>query len=34
MQVIGTNIYNLLLPEAVCCSLQTCNVYILVIMMR
>ena len=34
MQVIGTNIiYEYLLPEAVCCCLQTSNVCILMLMM-
>ena len=36
MQVIGPNIiYKYSLPEAVCCCLllQTCNVYILILMM-
>ena len=33
-QVISTNtFYKFLFPEAVCCCLQTCNVYILIRMM-
>ena len=33
-QVIGiNNIHKFTLPEAVCCCLQTCNVYILILKM-